>query len=101
SEVVANAFTSFNANFPQYSLDIDYVKAKALGVSAKNLMTTIRAYYGRVQAGYFSRFGRQYRVYMQADVQYHDTPETFSSIFLKNNKGEMLPVNTLVQLRQI
>src|SRR5690554_6963360 len=42
SEVVANAFTSFNANFPQYILDIDYVKAKALGVSAKNLMTTIR-----------------------------------------------------------
>lgn len=101
SEVVANAFTSFNANFPQYILDIDYVKAKALGVSAKNLMTTIRAYYGRVQAGDFSRFGRQYRVYMQADVQYRDTPETFSSIFVKNNKGEMLPVNTLVKLRQI
>lgn len=101
SEVVANAFTSFNANFPQYILDIDYVKAKALGVSAKNLMATIRAYYGRVQAGDFSRFGRQYRVYMQADVQYRDTPETFSSIFVKNNKGEMLPVNTLVKLRQI
>src|SRR5690606_23187114 len=79
----------------------DYVKAKALGVSAKSLMTTIKSYYGRVQAGDFSRFGRQYRVYMQADVQYRDTPETFSSIFVKNNKGEMLPANTLVKLRQV
>src|SRR5690606_19834037 len=101
SEIVANAFTSFNANFPQYVLDIDYIKAKALGVSAKSLMTTIKSYYGRVQAGDFSRFGRQYRVYMQADVQYRDTPETFSSIFVKNNKGEMLPANTLVKLRQV
>lgn len=101
SDEVANAFTSFNANFPQYVLDIDYIKAKALGVSAKDLMTTIRAYYGRVQAGDFSRFGRQYRVYMQADVQYRDTPSSFNSIFVKNNKGEMLPVNTLVQLRQV
>src|SRR5690554_2408792 len=101
SDEVANAFTSFNANFPQYVLDIDYIKAKALGVSAKDLMTTIRAYYGRVQAGDFSRFGRQYRVYMQADVKYRDTPSSFNSIFVKNNKGEMLPVNTLVQLRQV
>src|SRR5690606_34920949 len=91
SEMVANAFTSFNSNLPQYVLDIDYIKAKALGGSGKSLMTTIKSYYGRVQAGDFSRFGRQYRVYMQADVQYRDTPETFSSIFVKNNKGEMLP----------
>lgn len=98
---ISNAFTSFNANFPQYALDIDYNKAKALGVNIKDLMNTIRAYYGRVQAGDFSRFGRQYRVYMQADVDFRNAPETFNSIFVKNNKGEMLPANTLVKLRRI
>ncbi len=100
-EEISNAFTSFNANFPQYALDIDYNKAKALGVNIKDLMNTIRAYYGRVQAGDFSRFGRQYRVYMQADVDFRNAPDTFNSIFVKNNKGEMLPANTLVKLRRI
>lgn len=100
-EEISNAFTSFNANFPQYALDIDYIKAKALGVNIKDLMNTIRAYYGRVQAGDFSRFGRQYRVYMQADVDFRNAPETFNSIFVKNKKGEMLPANTLVKLRKV
>ncbi len=100
-EEIANAFTSFNANFPQYILDIDYVKSRALGVNVKELMNTIRAYYGRVQAGDFSRFGRQYRVYMQADIDYRTDPETFNNIFVKNDKGEMLPANTLVKLRKV
>ncbi len=100
-EEVGNAFTSFDANFPQYMLDIDYVKAKSLGVSIKDLLGTIRAYYGRVQAGDFSRFGRQYRVYMQADIGFRDNPETFKSIYVKNKKGEMLPANTLVKLRKV
>lgn len=98
---VSRAFTSFNARFPQYLLEVDYVKAKKLGVNVKELMSTIRAYYGRVQAGDFSRFGRQYRVYMQADVNYRTDPSTFSNIFVKNNDGEMLPANTLVKLKPI
>lgn len=95
---ISNAFTSFNAQFPQYILDIDYIKAKSLGINVKEMMTTIRAYYGRVQAGDFSRFGRQYRVYMQAEVDYRTDPSTFSSIYVKNNKGEMVPASTIVNL---
>src|SRR5690606_30940925 len=67
---IDNAFTPFKANFPQYQLDIDFVKAQALGVTPKDLMTAVRGYYARVQAGDFSRFGRQYRIYMQADAQF-------------------------------
>lgn len=98
---IANAFTSFKANFPQYLLEIDYIKAKSLGVSVKDLMTTIKNYYGRVQAGDFTRFGRTYRVYMQADVEYRTDPQSFSSIFVKNKDGEMLPANTLIKLRKV
>src|SRR5690554_2615766 len=98
---VARAFTSFNAKFPQYILDIDYIKAKTLGVNVNDLMRTIRAYYGRVQMGDFSRFGRQYRVYFQADMEYRSSPATFGNIFVKNKDGEMLPANTLVTLRSI
>lgn len=98
---IATAFTPFKANFPQYQLDIDFVKARALGVTAKDLMTTVRGYYGRVQAGDFSRFGRQYRVYMQADARFTNDPESFKSIFVRNKNGEMVPANTLVTLRRV
>lgn len=100
-EEIQHSFTSFKANFPQYLLEIDYIKAKALGVSVKDLMTTIKNYYGRVQAGDFSRFGRTYRVYMQADVDYRNDPQSFNSIFVKNKNGEMLPANTLVKLKKV
>lgn len=98
---IDNAFTSFKANFPQYLLEIDYVKAKSLGVSAKELMTTIKNYYGRVKAGDFNRFGRTYRVYMQADIEYRENPQSFKSIYVKNKDGEMLPANTLVKLKKV
>ena len=97
---IATAYTPFKANFPQYELEIDQVKAKALGVDVRDLMTTIRAYYGRVQAGDFSRFGRQYRVYIQADIGYRAEPESFKSIFVRNNRGEMVPANTLIKLNK-
>ncbi len=98
---IANAFTSFDANFPQYKINIDYKKAKALGVSVKDMMRTIQSYYGRVQAGDFNRFGRQYRVYAQSDFQFREDPQSINSIFVKNSSGEMVPVNTLVKLERV
>ncbi len=97
---IGTAYTPFKANFPQYELEINPVKAKALGVDVRDLMTTVRAYYGRVQAGDFSRFGRQYRVYMQADFDYRAEPESFKSIFVRNKQGEMVPANTLITLNK-
>jgi len=98
---IDNAFTPFKANFPQYQLDINFVKSQALGVTPKELMTAIRGYYARVTAGDFSRFGRQYRIYMQADARFTNDPESFKSIFVRNNKGEMVPANTLIKLRRV
>ncbi len=98
---VKSAYTAFKANFPQYEVDIDVVKAKSLGVDIKSLMSTIRAYYGRVQAGDFSRFGRQYRVYIQADFDYRTDPESFKSIFVRNKNNEMVPISTLLTLKKV
>jgi HAE1 family hydrophobic/amphiphilic exporter-1 len=97
---IGNAYTSFKANFPQYTVDIDAVKAKTLGVDIRDLMSTIRTYFARVQAGDFSRFGRQYRVYVQSDFDYRKDPESFNSIFVRNKSGEMVPINTLLSLEK-
>ncbi len=98
---ISNAFTSFKANFPQYLMEIDYVKAKTLGLSVKDLMNTVKNYYGRIKAGDFTRFGRTYRVYMQADVQYRENPESFNSIFVRNKDGDMIPANTVIKLKRV
>ena len=64
------------------------------------MMFTIQSYFGRVQPGDFNRFSRQYGVYMQSDIQFRESPESFNSIFVKNDLGEMVPVNTIVKLKQ-
>lgn len=97
---IQNAFTSFNPNFPQTKLSIDYEKAKSLGVSVSDMMFTIKSYFGRTQSGDFNRFSRQYGVYMQADIQFRENPSDFNNIFVKNNTGEMVPINTIVKLEQ-
>lgn len=98
---IGNAYTSFKSTFPQYEVNIDVVKAKSLGVSINSLMSTIRLYFARVQASDFSRFGRQYRVYVQSDFDFRTDPESFSSIFVRNTEGKMVPINTIVTLKKI
>ncbi|WP_186756438.1 efflux RND transporter permease subunit [Echinicola salinicaeni] len=98
---IEDAFTSFNANYPQYEVEIDYVKAKSMGVEVQDMMRSIQSYFGRVQSGDFNKFGRQYRVYMQADVAYREDLKSMDAIFVRNNKGEMVPVNTLITLKRV
>ncbi|WP_439488861.1 efflux RND transporter permease subunit [Algoriphagus sp.] len=95
---VESAFTSYNTNFPQFKLDIDYEKAKGLGVSVKDMMFTIQSNFGRTRVGDFNRFTRQYMVYMQSDIEYRETPDAINSIMIKNNKGEMVPLSSFVRL---
>ncbi|MDR7129309.1 HAE1 family hydrophobic/amphiphilic exporter-1 [Algoriphagus sp. 4150] len=95
---IEGAFTSYNTNFPQFKLDIDYEKAKALGVSVKDMMFTIQSNFGRTRVGDFNRFTRQYMVYMQSDIEYRETPDAINSIMIKNNKDEMVPLSSFVRL---
>lgn len=98
---IDNASTTFKSNFPQYEVNIDVVKAKMLGVEINSLMSTIRSYFARVQASDFNRFGRQYRVYVQSDFDYRRDPESFNSIFVRNNTGKMVPINTVLTLEKV
>lgn len=98
---VGNAYTTFKSNFPQYEVDIDVVKAKAMGVDIKDMMNTLRYYFARTNAGDFSRFSRTYRVYMMSDFDYRTDPESLSSIYVRNKDGGMVPVSTLVNLNPI
>ncbi|AWW31941.1 hydrophobe/amphiphile efflux-1 family RND transporter [Echinicola strongylocentroti] len=99
-EEIEKAFTSYNPNFPQYKINIDYEKAKSMGISVKDMMFTIQSNFGRTRVGDFNRFTRQYMVYMQSDIQYRETPDAINSIMVKNDQGEMVPLNTFVKLEE-
>src|SRR5690606_12511135 len=98
---VGNAYTTFKSNFPQFEADIDVVKCKSLGVDIREMMSTIRLYVARVKGGDFNRFGRTYRVYLQADFDYRSDPESLNSIFVRNKEGKMVPVGTLMTLNKV
>jgi len=98
---IAYAFTTFNTGNPQYKVNIDESKAKQLGVSISDLLQTLQIFYGSYLASDFNRFGKQYRVILQADIAYRTDPSTLTNVHVKNNLGQMVPVNTLITLEKV
>jgi hydrophobic/amphiphilic exporter-1 (mainly G- bacteria), HAE1 family len=95
------AFTSFNTNNPQYLLQIDNAKAKQLNVSVSDILGTLQVYYGSSFASDFNRFGKYYRVIVEADISYRTDPTTMDGIYVKNSNGQMIPINELVSLQRV
>ena len=98
---IAYAFTSFKADYPQLQLEVDDEKANQLGVSVKDILQTMQAYFGSAQASDFNRFGKYYRVVVQADIADRADPSAIDRVFVKNKSGEMVPINTLVKLTRV
>ncbi|SNR45745.1 efflux RND transporter permease subunit [Flavobacterium sp. ov086] len=98
---IAVAFTSFKADYPQLQLDINDEKANQLGVNVKDILQTMQTYFGSAQASDFNRFGKYYRVVVQADIADRADPSSIDRVFVKNKTGEMVPINTLVKLSRI
>jgi HAE1 family hydrophobic/amphiphilic exporter-1 len=98
---IAYAFTTFSTGNPQYELNVNEEKAKQLGISVSDLLKTLGVYYGSSFASDFNRFGKYYRVIVQADVPYRSDPSSLNNVFVKNNLGEMVPVNTVVSLQRV
>ncbi|TSD63302.1 efflux RND transporter permease subunit [Inquilinus sp. KBS0705] len=98
---IAFAFTSFKADYPQLQLEVDDEKANQLGVNVKDILQTMQAYFGSAQASDFNRFGKYYRVVVQADIADRTDPASIDRVFVKNKTGEMVPINTLVKLTRV
>jgi len=98
---IAVAFTSFKADYPQLEMEVDDVKAEQLGVSTRDILQTMQAYFGSAQASDFNRFGKYYRVMVQAEAASRTNTAAMNGIFVKNNRGEMVPISTLVKLNRI
>jgi HAE1 family hydrophobic/amphiphilic exporter-1 len=98
---IGAAFTTFQANVPQRFMDIDKEKALKLGVSLNDLYKTIGAFMGGAYVNDFTRFGRLYKTYIQAEPQYRVSKDQISNFFIKNKDGNMVPLATLATIRPI
>ena len=95
------AQSSFDTNYPQFEIQLNVEKAKAAGVSIGSIFTTLQSYIGSVYANDFVRFGKQYRVYVQALPEARSTTSDLNSIFVRNDQGEMAPITQFVTLERV
>ncbi len=98
---IGSAFTTFQAGVPQRYMDIDKEKALKLGVSLNDLYTTVGAFMGGSYVNDFTRFGRLYKTYIQAEPEYRVDESQISNFFIKNKDGNMVPLATMATIKPI
>jgi HAE1 family hydrophobic/amphiphilic exporter-1 len=90
--------TTFIPNVPQRFIAVDRDKALKQGVDIKDVYRTIQAFMGGSFINYFNRFGRQWQVYVEAEGAYRNRAENVGEFYVRNNKGDMVPLSALTRL---
>jgi multidrug efflux pump subunit AcrB len=97
---LADLFTSFRANTPWLYLDIDREAAKTMGVSITEVFNTLQVYLGSLYVNDFNRFGRTWQVNVQAMSDFRSQIEDIKQIKIRNDAGNMVPLATMMGIRE-
>ena len=97
---IAMASTTFNPNFPQYRVDVDVAKCKQAGISPSDVLSALQGYLGGMYSSNFNRFGKLYRVMMQAEPNARVSPESLNNIKIRNG-SEMAPITNFITLEKV
>ncbi len=96
---IGNIFTSFDPLYPQVKVDLDRDKARKLGVPIDEAFQALASSLGGTYVNDFNRFGRLFRVYVQADADYRRKPEDIGEIYVRSKtSGDMVPLDTIVTI---
>lgn len=98
---IAYAFTTFATNYPMLDIEINREKVNALGVNMSDLFTTMQAYFGSVYINDFTKFGKVFKVFVQADKEYRSSKDDIDKLFVKNNQNKMIPLNAILNFKEI
>lgn len=93
--------TTFNPATPQVKVDLDREKARVLGVPVDSVFQTLQAYLSGLYVNDFVRFGKVYKVFLQAEPKFTSQPEDIGHLYVRNTSGGMVPLSTLVSVSQI
>lgn len=96
-----SVYTQFTANLPQLLIDVDMTKAMAQGVDINEIYATLGAQFGRSYVNDFNKYGRVFRVMLQSDEDFRSKPQDIDKIFVRNMNGKMVPLTSVVNVREI
>ena len=92
------AQTNFDTKFPQYIIDIDAAQCKRAGISPRDVLSTLQGYFGGLYSSNFNRFGKIYRVIVQAEFSARANIESLNNIKVRNARGQMAPITQFMTL---
>jgi hydrophobic/amphiphilic exporter-1 (mainly G- bacteria), HAE1 family len=93
--------TTFSYRSPQLYLDIDRTKAESLQVQPASVFEALQSYLGSSFVNFFNGFNQVFQVYIQADSRYRLEPDNLRNLYVRNQNGGMVPLNTLIQVRRV
>jgi HAE1 family hydrophobic/amphiphilic exporter-1/multidrug efflux pump len=94
-------FTGFRTSVPQLKLDLDRDKTKTLGIPVNTVFDALQTFLGGLLVNDFNRFGRTYKVKIQAEPEFRLTPASIASIYVRNADEQMVPLSTLVRVESV
>ena len=94
------AYSTFNPTFPQYLVELDVAKIKQAGLTQNQILSALQGYYGGMYVSNFNKFGKLYRVMMQASPEARVSPETLKRIKVRNG-ATMAPIDNFVSLKRV
>ncbi|MDT6961145.1 efflux RND transporter permease subunit [Cupriavidus sp. SZY C1] len=97
---LAGIFSNYQVNVPQLDVQLDRTKAKQLGVPVTDVFETLQTYLGSSYVNDFNKFGRTYQVKVQADAQFRQHAEDILQLKARSASGEMVPLSSLVKVKQ-
>lgn len=97
---IQQAYSTFNPTFPQYMVNVYVAKTKQAGISPSVVLSTLQGYYGGMYVSNFNRFGKLYRVMMQADPSARISPETLNQVKVRVG-NEMSPITNFITLERV
>lgn len=97
----SSVYTSFTSSLPQVVVNIQEEKAMAQGVPISEIYSTLASQFGATYINDFNKYGRVYRVYMQADAPYRATMDDLNKIYVKNVQGKMVPLTSVITTKDI
>jgi HAE1 family hydrophobic/amphiphilic exporter-1 len=97
---LTRVYSTYRANVPQLLTVLDRSQAKTLGIPLSNIFNTLQSNLGSVYINDFNQFGRNYQVRAQADANYRADAEDIKKLEVPNEKGEMIPIGTVLSLEE-
>ena len=98
---LASLVSTFRPSVPQLYIDVDQDRVLKQGLQFSDVYQTLQAFLGGAYVNQFNRFGRQWKVYLQAEPQYRNSSDQINNFYVRNSKGEMTPLGSLVTIRRV